>query len=154
MHLVTSSLFLGTIVSPAETKLSNPITQKLFCRLLDLVHRTRTCHYRYLQIFQERCYIASSHPWTLPHSSQRRQPFTHLPPSAITPNPWMSLLQSTLLVHPDDHLCKSQRTLSESTPPSLVLILLQVPFLERSWKTQSLLMGRCSLELQDWPRQG
>ena len=32
------------------------------------------------------------------------------PPSAIIPNPWMSLLQSTL-VHLDDHLCKLQRTL-------------------------------------------
>ena len=60
-------------------KLADLIASKLFHRLLDLLHRTRTYHYRYCQVFQERCFIASTHPCALPHSSQRRQPFNHLP---------------------------------------------------------------------------
>jgi hypothetical protein len=33
-----------------------------------------------------------------------------LTPDTVTPNPWLAIIQSAL-VHPDNHVCKVQRTL-------------------------------------------
>ncbi|KAJ7242433.1 hypothetical protein C8J57DRAFT_1367498 [Mycena rebaudengoi] len=88
MHLVTTSLRLSSLMAI----ITSPTSKSLFLR----------------------AYFARS----LGHwISRGRRPlnvrsfFASSSPLALTPNPWMQLIQSAL-VHPDDHLCKVIRTLA------------------------------------------
>ena len=45
-----------------------------------------------------------------PPSSSKLEPAPNTLPPSETPNPWLAILQTTL-VHPNEHLCKCQRAL-------------------------------------------
>ena len=109
MHLVTSSLFLGSIFSQLKPNLQVRLLHSYFTVCLTWYIGRGRATIDIAKFFKN---DATLHPVTPgPYSPQDANP-SPTSPSAITANPWLSLLQSTL-VHPDDHFCKIQRTLSE-----------------------------------------
>lgn len=117
MHLVTSTLFLPSLVTSLY---QNPRAQALLLRSYFSVSLAR-----YLARGRPTLDIARFYSDTsglLPSNGQdvipgpQPSPFKHtLPdqtsPEARTPNPWLSIIQITL-VHPNEHLCKIQRALA------------------------------------------
>jgi hypothetical protein len=117
MHLVTSSVFLSSLLTSLY---QNPRAQALLLR-------------SYL-VESLALYVGRGHPnidiaqfyrdtsWLLPSSGQNIIPGPQPSPSkhtlpypesveAHTPSPWLSVVQTTL-VHPNEHLCKTQRALA------------------------------------------
>jgi hypothetical protein len=117
MHLVTSTLFLPSLVTSLY---QNPRAQALLLRSYFSASLAR-----YLARGRPTLDIAKFYSDTsrlLPSSGldvipgPQPLPYVHtLPnqgsPEARTPNPWLSIIQSTL-VHPNEHLCKIQRALA------------------------------------------
>ncbi|KAG1764884.1 hypothetical protein EV702DRAFT_1204809 [Suillus placidus] len=117
MHLVTSTLFLPSLVTSLY---QNPHAQALLLRSYFAVSLAR-----YLARGRPTLDIAKFYSDTsglLPSSGldvipgPQPSPFEHtLPdeksPEARTPNLWLSIVQTTL-VHPNEHLCKMQRALA------------------------------------------
>jgi hypothetical protein len=117
MHLVTSTLFLPSLVTSLY---QNPRAQALLLRSHFSVSLAR-----YLSRGRPTLDIAKFYSDTselLPSSGvdvipgPQPSPFKHtLPdeksPEAHTPNPWLSIIQTTI-VHPNEHLCKMQRALA------------------------------------------
>ncbi|KAG1880778.1 hypothetical protein F4604DRAFT_486260 [Suillus subluteus] len=117
MHLVTSTLFLPSLVTSLY---QNPRAQALLLRSYFAVSLAR-----YLSRGRPTLDIAKFYSDTsglLPSSGvdvipgPQPSPFEHtLPdensPEARTPNPWLSIIQTTI-VHPNEHLCKIQRALA------------------------------------------
>ncbi|KAG2346149.1 hypothetical protein BDR05DRAFT_878666 [Suillus weaverae] len=117
MHLVTSTLFLPSLVTSLY---QNPHAQALLLRSYFAVSLAR-----YLARGRPTLDIAKFYNDTsglLPSSGldvvpgPQPSPFEHtLPdkdsPEARTPNLWLSIVQTTL-VHPNEHLCKMQRALA------------------------------------------
>jgi hypothetical protein len=117
MHLVTSSIFLPSLVTSLY---QNYRAQALLLRsyfamsLMLYVGRGRP------KIDVAQFYSDTS--WLLPSSGEdvipgpQPSPFKRTLPDpesaeARTPNPWLSVVQTTL-VHPNEHLCKMQRALA------------------------------------------
>lgn len=106
MHLVTSSSFL-----PSITCYLNPASQNAFLRayvvmsLLLWVVMGRPS-------FDFSGYYASTDAHPLPPNCNLTPDSSTLPsptsPHAVTPNPWLPLIQTTI-VHPGEHFCKIQR---------------------------------------------
>ncbi|KAG1764460.1 hypothetical protein EDD22DRAFT_951709 [Suillus occidentalis] len=101
MHLVTSTLFIPSLVTSLY---QNPHAQALLL-----------CSYFTTSLA---CYLARGRPILDIDVIPGPQPSPHkdtLPnktsPEARTPNPWLSIIQSAL-VHPNEHLCKIQRSLA------------------------------------------
>jgi len=111
MHLVTSSLFLGTIFSQLKRSSQIPLLRSYFAVCLTWYIGRGRATIDIARFFKNDSTLhpATPGPHPAPHEDANPSPTS---PSAITPNPWLSIIQSTL-VHPDDHLCKLQRTLSE-----------------------------------------
>ncbi|KAF8996895.1 hypothetical protein BDQ17DRAFT_1363852 [Cyathus striatus] len=83
MHLVTSSIFLSSVVGPLS-----PSSQKIMLRT----------------------YLTTSLAWPTPSPNKAAFP-DPTSPYATTPNPWLPIVQSTI-VNPNDHIIKLQRALS------------------------------------------
>ncbi|KAJ7819649.1 hypothetical protein B0H14DRAFT_2372418 [Mycena olivaceomarginata] len=122
MHLVTTSLRLSSLM----VIITSPTSKSLFLR----AYFARSLGYwisrgrRPLNVrsfFSSRSSLSPTVPGPVPTPYASAFPNANSP-LAITPNPWMQLIQSAL-VHPDDHLCKVIRTLAHygtvygSVPP-------------------------------------
>lgn len=112
MHLVTSSIFLPSIVSYL-----NPVSQNALLRAY-LVTSLLWWVIAGRPGFDISGYYSSTNAHPLPPdgaTSNLTPDDSTLPsptsPHALTPNPWLPLIQSTL-VHPGEHLCKIQRALA------------------------------------------
>ncbi|TCD65714.1 hypothetical protein EIP91_002290 [Steccherinum ochraceum] len=124
MHLVTSSLFLPSVMSYLPPATAAFLLRTYFLTTLVLyIARGRPA----LPIadFYSAVTDAPKPPGPQPTPSQGvfgpDQQYTNPPvakknwideggPKIITPNPWLAIIQSTL-THPDEHLCKAQRSL-------------------------------------------
>ncbi|KAK0186392.1 hypothetical protein F5146DRAFT_1065729 [Armillaria mellea] len=102
MHLVTSSLFLPSLVNFLSTT-----SQALLLRSYMAVSFAWWIS-RGRPSFDIPKFLESDHESVHPDSS-----FTATPPGDLssTPNPWFAILQQALF-HQDDHLCKIQRALA------------------------------------------
>ena len=111
MHLVTSSLFLSSIFSLLKRRSQELLLRGYFTTcLVWYVGRGRA----ELDIARFFGNAATLHPVApgpkpTPHKDVSPSPTS---PYALTPDPWVPIIQSTL-THPDDHLGKLQRTLAE-----------------------------------------
>jgi len=112
MHLVTSSIFLPSIVSYL-----NPVSQNALLRAY-LVTSLLWWVIAGRPGFDVSGYYSSTNAHPLPPdgaTSNLTPDDSTLPsstsPHALTPNPWFPIIQSTL-VHPGEHLCKIQRALA------------------------------------------
>lgn len=111
MHLVTSSLFLPSYMAV----LSSPTSKSLLLRS----YFSRSLAYyisRGRPALDIRSFYSSSRSFNIVFPGPKPTPSTSAfpepcSPYAITPNPWLPIIQSAL-VHPDDHLCKVQRALA------------------------------------------
>ncbi|KAJ7633990.1 hypothetical protein B0H17DRAFT_961581 [Mycena rosella] len=111
MHLVTTSLRLSSLMAI----ITSPTSKSLFLR----AYFARSLGYwisrgrRPLNVrsfFSARATLSPTVPGPVPTPYESAFPMASSP-LALTPNPWMQLIQSAL-VHPDDHLCKVIRTLA------------------------------------------
>ncbi|KAJ7503666.1 hypothetical protein B0H11DRAFT_1710757 [Mycena galericulata] len=111
MHLVTTSLRLSSLM----VIITSPTSKSLFLR----AYFARSLGYwisrgrRPLNVrsfFSSRSSLSPTVPGPVPAPYASAFPMASSP-LAITPNPWMQMIQSAL-VHPDDHLCKVIRTLA------------------------------------------
>lgn len=111
MHFVTTSIFLHTVLS----HITNPASKEIFLRgyyhfvLVWYVSRGRPA----LDIrafFSNPDTLCPTIPGTQPVPHEQARPKEGK--SAITPNPWLAIVQ-TSLTHPDEHLSKIQRALAE-----------------------------------------
>lgn len=104
MHLVTSSLLIPSLLDLLSPPSAYALLRSYFTiSLIAYISRGR-----------------APVPMSEFYAVTTRLPEGHCPAPAFTtgtlppqnnPNPWNSILQTTL-VHPDDHLCKTQRALS------------------------------------------
>ncbi|KAJ6467100.1 hypothetical protein C8R47DRAFT_33770 [Mycena vitilis] len=109
MHLVTSSITLPSYMAV----LSNPSSKSLLLR----AYFSRSLTYwisRGRPPLDVRSFFSTSVVPTIPGNAT--SPYISAfpgpaSPGALTPNPWLQIVQSAL-VHPDDHLCKLQRALA------------------------------------------
>ncbi|KAJ7608922.1 hypothetical protein DFH06DRAFT_1247725 [Mycena polygramma] len=109
MHLVTSSITLPSYMAV----LSNPTSKSLLLR----AYFSRSLTYwisRGRPPLDLRSFFSTSVVPTIPGNAT--SPYVSAfpgpaSPGALTPNPWLQIIQSAL-VHPDDHLCKLQRALA------------------------------------------
>ena len=111
MHFVTSSLFLSSIFSLLKRGSQELLLRGYFTTcLVWYVGRGRA----ELDISRFFGNAATLHPVApgpkpTPHKDVSPSPTS---PYAVTPDPWVPIIQSTL-THPDDHLGKLQRALAE-----------------------------------------
>lgn len=106
MHLLTSSLFLrGFIVHLAPHNQSILLRSYLAAALTVWVARGRPA--LPIASFYKRTSAELTAPGPVPTPGKET-----LTPDALTPNPWLAVLQSTLL-HPNEHLPKAQRALAQ-----------------------------------------
>jgi len=109
MHMVTSSIFLPSIVAYLTPASQNALLRAyLASSLVSWVTRG-------FPSFDIRGFFSSvfSSP---PDNAPSHRPNESTLPSptsihALTPNPWLPIIQTTV-VHPDEHLCKIQRALA------------------------------------------
>ncbi|TFK31868.1 hypothetical protein BDQ12DRAFT_701405 [Crucibulum laeve] len=109
MHLVTSSSFLSSIVPQVSSVDAERLLRGyLATSLAWYIGRGRPA----LDIagFYEHTKLRPTPPGPLPTPSEGTHP-SPSSPIAVTPNPWLAILQTTI-IHPDDHLPKLQRALS------------------------------------------
>ncbi|GLB42908.1 putative protein of unknown function (DUF4243) [Lyophyllum shimeji] len=109
MHLVTSSLFLTSIAAKLK-----PASQEIFLRsyfvssLVWWIGRGRPA-FDIAGFFADDTAFPDPHgPFPTPHAKSLPSPAS---PKATTPNPWLAIIQQTLVI-PDDHLPKLQRALA------------------------------------------
>ncbi|KAF7374148.1 hypothetical protein MSAN_00296200 [Mycena sanguinolenta] len=109
MHLVTSSITMSSYMA----SISSPTSKSILLR----AYFSRSLAYwisRGGPILNVRSFFASAMaptipgPMPTPYASAFPKPGA---PGALTPNPWLQIIQSAL-VHPDDHLGKFQSTLA------------------------------------------
>ncbi|KAF8966045.1 hypothetical protein BDZ97DRAFT_1658223 [Flammula alnicola] len=111
MHLVTSSLFLSGIFAELKRPSQVELLRGYFAICLSwYIGRGRpTLDIARFFNNPDTYHPSAPGPQPTPHEGVNPSPSS---PAAITPNPWFPIMQSTL-VHPDDHLPKLQRALSE-----------------------------------------
>lgn len=109
MHLVTSSIFLSSIAAYLS-----PPSQELFLRAYFVVSLGWWVGHGRVG-FDIPGFFAAHTDYLTPPGSHPTPHDKSLPskdsPIAMNPNPWFSIIQNTL-VHPDDHLPKTQRALA------------------------------------------
>ncbi|KAF9555921.1 hypothetical protein CPC08DRAFT_711593 [Agrocybe pediades] len=111
MHLVTSSIFLSSIFTHLERSSQVLLLRGYFSVCLGwYIGRGRPA-LDIARFFSNTETLLPSAPGPTPTPNEAAHP-SPTSPHAITPNPWLQILQSTL-THPDDHLPKLQRALSE-----------------------------------------
>lgn len=109
-HLVTSSLFLGTIASHLNKRSQVLLLRSYFAASLTWYISRNRPTLGVDEFFEdtETLYPVPPGPHPTPHKAALPSPSS---PRAITPNPWLAILQSSI-VHPDDHVTKLQRALA------------------------------------------
>lgn len=106
MHLVTSSLFLPSLVQHLNPSAQSVLLRSYLATALTVwVARARPAPS--IASFYQRTSPNLTVPG--PQPTPGRETLT---PDALTPNPWYALLQSTIL-HPSEHLPKAQRALAQ-----------------------------------------
>ena len=107
MHLVTSSIFLPTFVAHLTPQSAVLLLRSYFAVSLAL-YIGRGCAPLPIRAFYESVTAQPAPPGTqTPAVAPAKDTLT---PGDAAPNPWLPILQTTL-VHPDEHLCKTQRAL-------------------------------------------
>ncbi|RPD56818.1 hypothetical protein L226DRAFT_492010 [Lentinus tigrinus ALCF2SS1-7] len=104
MHLVTSSLFLPTFaayLSPQSTVL---LLRSYFAVTLSW-YIARGCAALPIRAFYDNVTA-----WPVPPGAPTKPVKDTLTPGDAAPNPWLPIVQTTI-VHPAEHLCKTQRAL-------------------------------------------
>jgi Questin oxidase-like len=109
MHLVTSSLFLSSLSAHLK-----PSSQELLLRSYLAVSLSwyidHGCPKFNIPGFFAADIAYPTPPGPLP-TPDKEALLGQTSPKAVTPNPWLPIIQTTL-VHPDDHLSKLQRALA------------------------------------------
>ncbi|TFK37473.1 hypothetical protein BDQ12DRAFT_736307 [Crucibulum laeve] len=109
MHLVTSSLFLSSLVHRISSTDAERLLRGYFAISL-AVYISQGKPTLDIAGFYEDTTVHPTPPGPLPTPSEGTHP-SPSSPIAVTPNPWFAILQTTI-VHRDDHLPKLQRALS------------------------------------------
>ncbi|KDR73017.1 hypothetical protein GALMADRAFT_745407 [Galerina marginata CBS 339.88] len=110
MHLVTSSLFLSSIFSHVKRSSQVILLRGYFAVCLGWYISRGRPPIDIASFFKDASSLpVAPGPQPTPHKTAHPSPTS---PHAITPDPWLPIIQSTL-THPDDHLPKLQRALSE-----------------------------------------
>jgi hypothetical protein len=105
MHLVTSSIFLPSLCARLTEQSQSLFLRSYFLVCLSLyVWRGRPA----LDIARFFANDTTLHP--ADDSTPHAEGLASSSPSGVTPNPWLSVIQ-TSLVHPDEHVPKLQRAL-------------------------------------------
>ena len=105
MHLVTSSIFLPSIVAYLSPRSAAILLRGYFTiSLVWYIGRGRPA------IPIREFYEATTDRPTQPGEPHVAPADTALTPEDVSPNPWLPIIQTTL-VHPAEHLCKLQRAL-------------------------------------------
>ncbi|KAF9467673.1 hypothetical protein BDZ94DRAFT_1248738 [Collybia nuda] len=108
MHLVTSSIFLGSFMHHLT-----PMSQGVLLRGYFLASLawwvSRGCADLDIKRFSKHTTTHPARSGPLPTPENSTLPFPSSP-KAVTPNPWLPIIE-TSLVHPDEHLSKLQRAL-------------------------------------------
>ncbi|KAF8996900.1 hypothetical protein BDQ17DRAFT_1249219 [Cyathus striatus] len=109
MHILNSSLFLSSLVSPLSRS-SQEILLRAYMATCLVLYVGRGRPPIEIQRFYNETTTSVIPPGVAPslHKAVFPSPASEY---AVTPNPWFPILQTTL-VHPDDHLVKLQRALS------------------------------------------
>jgi hypothetical protein len=106
MHLVTSSLLLPSIVAYLPPHAVQILLRTYFSTVLSVwIFRGRPILHLTKE-FMTSTTPSPQEPIKSPHSAAKDT----LTPDETTPNPWLAIIQS-VLQHPDDHMCKTQRSL-------------------------------------------
>ncbi|CAA7267855.1 unnamed protein product [Cyclocybe aegerita] len=111
IHLVTSSLFLPTIFSPLKRNSQIQLLKAYFGSLIAWYIGRGRPELDIKSFFANPSTLLLTPPGPHPTQNKVAQP-SPTSPHEITPNPWLQIIQSTL-VHPDDHVCKLQRALAD-----------------------------------------
>ncbi|EJF59777.1 hypothetical protein DICSQDRAFT_108392 [Dichomitus squalens LYAD-421 SS1] len=105
MHLVTSSIFLPSLVAYLSPRSATILLRGYFTfSLAWYIGRGRPA------IPVRAFYEGTTDKLVPPGEPQVAPADTTLTPEDVSPNPWLPIIQSTL-VHPSEHLCKLQRAL-------------------------------------------
>lgn len=105
MHLVTSTIFLPSVVAYLSPRSAALLLQTYFSLSLSwyLAQGRPALHIRDFY----KATTAKPAPPGEPHTTPAKDTLT---PDDISPNPWLPIVQTTI-VHPGEHLCKIQRAL-------------------------------------------
>ncbi|KAI0822159.1 hypothetical protein BC628DRAFT_1412496 [Trametes gibbosa] len=157
LHLVTSSLFLPSIVaylSPASTAI---LLRTYLLNVLALYVARGRPALPVAEFFDSVTPAPSPPAASLPHNTPADGTLT---PETRTPSAWLALVQSTL-EHPDDHLCKLQRSLAHfdvlygATPPGhLKKLGVELDGVERIDGSLFVRVAGLAMERLGWMREG
>lgn len=111
MHLVTSSLFISEVFVEVSRPSQVALLRSYFAVCLSWFVARGRPPLDIAAFFSNPQTAHPSAPGVQPTPSDDAKPSASAE-EAVTPNSWNAVLQSTL-VHPDDHLTKIQRALSE-----------------------------------------
>ena len=111
MHFVTSSLFLSSIFSLLTRKSQELLLRGYFATCLVWYIGHGRPEIDIARFFGNDATLHPIPPGPKPTPHKDVSP-SLTSPFAITPHPWLPIIQSTL-THPDDHLPKLQRALAE-----------------------------------------
>ncbi|KAF9478257.1 hypothetical protein BDN70DRAFT_809156 [Pholiota conissans] len=111
LHLVTSSLFLSQIFAELCRSSQILLLRGYFAYCMAWYVARGRPNLDIVAFFSDpnTLHPVPPGPRPTPHTGVNPSPSS---PEAVTPNPWLPIIQSSL-AHPDDHLPKLQRTLSE-----------------------------------------
>lgn len=111
MHIVTSSLFLSEVFAEVSRPSQVTLLRGYFAACLGWFIGRGRPQLDIAGFFNnpDTLHPTAPGPQPTPHDGANPSPSA---PEAVTPNSWLPIIQSTL-AHPDDHLCKLQRALSE-----------------------------------------
>lgn len=117
MHLVTSSIFLPSLLTSLyqNSRAQALLLRSYFAASLALYVGRGRPNIDIAKFYSDTSlFLPSSGQDVVP--GPQPSPFKHTLPDrksaeARTPNPWLSIVQTTL-VHPNEHLCKAQRSLA------------------------------------------
>lgn len=111
MHLVTSSLFLSEVFAEVPHHSQAALLRSYFAVCLGWFIGRGRPQLDIAGFFSDpdTAHPSAPGPQPTPHEGVNPSPSA---PEAVTPNGWNPIIQSTL-THPDDHLPKLQRSLSE-----------------------------------------
>jgi len=107
MHLVTSSLFLPSVLPYISARSQVLLLRAYFVTILTWWVARGRPGFSIKKFFDSTSTLHTSPVKPLPYTPDPSIPVVH----AQTPNAWLPVLQSTL-VHPNDHLAKIQRALA------------------------------------------
>ncbi|KAF8162750.1 hypothetical protein B0H34DRAFT_293036 [Crassisporium funariophilum] len=111
MHLVTSSIFLLSVHTQLKRSSQELLLRGYFAVSLTWYVGHDRAALDIARFFKDPALLHPTTPGPQPTPHKDAIP-SQSSPKAITPNPWLAVLQSTL-THPDEHISKLQRALSE-----------------------------------------